>query len=249
MLQVRHSMRQPLRSAPRTGAVQRIDFRRLLLPQPALLSPSCPLPGSGHRLCPTTPSKIAARAFVQANLICGHTETRDATAPQPMPTASDRRASQQPAVAHIDSSQPAHLPRPGRTQPPRQPPADAARSARARPQRRPRARPAAAPCNMAGNWLNPNPNPTHAPTGSDEDVELLARERVLGVVLEAGVGSHERVLGAHVERVVHLPVHLAHLARRVEEALRAPRPRVSQIVVLNPYVHNLASDRRARRSA
>ena len=65
--------------------------------------------------------------------------------------------------------------------------------------------------------------PNTAPT-SDEHVKLLPRVSVLGVVLEARIGGDERILGTHVQRIVHLPVHLAHLARRVEEPLLPRKP-------------------------
>lgn len=43
---------------------------------------------------------------------------------------------------------------------------------------------------------------------------------VVGVVLQARVAGDQRVLPADVQRVVDLPVHVADLARRVEQALR-----------------------------
>mmetsp|Transcript_67790 Transcript_67790/g.141343 ORF Transcript_67790/g.141343 Transcript_67790/m.141343 type:complete len:562 (-) Transcript_67790:1430-3115(-) len=55
--------------------------------------------------------------------------------------------------------------------------------------------------------------------GSHEVLHLNAAVVVVLVVLEDGVGGHECVLGADVEVVVDLPVHLAHLAGGVEEAL------------------------------
>ena len=55
---------------------------------------------------------------------------------------------------------------------------------------------------------------------SDEDVHLVARERVHALVGQAGVAGHQGVLGADVQVVVQPPVDLPHLARRVPQALR-----------------------------
>mmetsp|Transcript_146 Transcript_146/g.351 ORF Transcript_146/g.351 Transcript_146/m.351 type:complete len:636 (+) Transcript_146:233-2140(+) len=59
--------------------------------------------------------------------------------------------------------------------------------------------------------------------GSDDQVKLLPPVRVLFVVLKRGVKRDQRVLRADVQVVVHLPVGLAHLPRRVEETLQRVR--------------------------
>lgn len=55
---------------------------------------------------------------------------------------------------------------------------------------------------------------------SDEQLEVGASVGVVAVVSEAGVGRGKGVGAQDVERVVQLPVHLAHPARGVEEALQ-----------------------------
>ena len=56
--------------------------------------------------------------------------------------------------------------------------------------------------------------------GSDEHVHLVAVVGVDAVVLHARQAGHQRLLGADVQVVVQPPVHRAHLARRVEQALQ-----------------------------
>ena len=49
--------------------------------------------------------------------------------------------------------------------------------------------------------------------------EFTAEVVVLMVVLDGRIEGDEGVLAADVDAVVHLPVHVPHLASRVEEAL------------------------------
>jgi len=61
------------------------------------------------------------------------------------------------------------------------------------------------------------------PNGTlDEQLELVAGEGVVAVVVQPGVAGHQGVLGPDVQVVVDLPVHLPHLAGRVEESLHPP---------------------------
>lgn len=55
---------------------------------------------------------------------------------------------------------------------------------------------------------------------SDEQLEVCASVGIVTVVSKAGVGRGKGIGAQDVERVVQLPVHLAHPARGVEEALQ-----------------------------
>lgn len=55
--------------------------------------------------------------------------------------------------------------------------------------------------------------------GLEEVLELVAGVLVLAVVGDARVAGDERVLRADIQIVVHLPVDVAHLPCRVEQAL------------------------------
>mmetsp|Transcript_9557 Transcript_9557/g.28759 ORF Transcript_9557/g.28759 Transcript_9557/m.28759 type:complete len:603 (-) Transcript_9557:2583-4391(-) len=54
----------------------------------------------------------------------------------------------------------------------------------------------------------------------EEDVKLAAGGVIHAVLLQAGVEGHQGVLGADVQVVVNLPVHLPHLPRRVPQPLQ-----------------------------
>ena len=60
-----------------------------------------------------------------------------------------------------------------------------------------------------------------AAAASEDVVELVAQKVVVVIVLYARVRRDHRVLRPDVHRVVHFPVDVAHLARRVEQALCA----------------------------
>ncbi len=51
-------------------------------------------------------------------------------------------------------------------------------------------------------------------------VKLVAGVVVLAVILYPRVAGDERILGAYIQRIVHLPVDIAHLPRRMIQALQ-----------------------------
>ena len=55
---------------------------------------------------------------------------------------------------------------------------------------------------------------------SEHVVEFAANEMISVVVGDARIAADKRVLAADVERVVDFPVDVAHLARRMEQALQ-----------------------------